>query len=175
MTPEVVFIISSEKGKHKRKHAKKRKKENSLIRCHSALNIACLQNIQLDWPPTQDQKQFQIKSVSRRVYKSSWLPLSQIYYFAGLSNHAFSHNWPNIVFDCTERGISYNSRKKSRILIGKTKNSNLDRGKFQANHYFMLVQNKKEGRLNNVSNGSINSPSSFKRNFRWYCYYYYCL
>lgn len=116
------------------------------------------------------------KTVSRRVYKSSWVPLSWIYYFAGLSNHTFSHNWPNIVFDCTERGISYNSRKKSRILIGKTKNSNLDRGKFQANHYFMLVQNKKEGRLNNVSNGSINSPSSFKKNFRWYCYYYYyCL
>ena len=39
MTPEVVFIISSEKGKHKRKHAKKRKKENSLIRCHSALTL----------------------------------------------------------------------------------------------------------------------------------------
>lgn len=59
MTPEVVFIISSEKGKHKRKHAKKKKKGEFVDQVSFRAHIACLQNIQLDWPPTQDQKQFQ--------------------------------------------------------------------------------------------------------------------
>lgn len=134
-------------------------------------HIACLQNIQLDWPPTQDQKQFQGGFTSLPGFPC----LITRSHIIGPISSSFAQN-------AAYRNID--SRKKSRILIGKTKNSNLDRGKFQANHYFMLVQNKKEGRLNNVSNGSIDSPSSFKRNFRYwywfkrnfrYCYYYYCL